>query len=83
MAKCVLVIGAGDATGGAIRTAVADGSLSFFCAIDEGLVFTVARPQDMLRSTASMCVRRQSSTSIRCRTAAASDRWPARFGASA
>jgi len=31
-----------------------DGSLSFFCAIDEGLVFTVARPQDMLRSTASV-----------------------------
>jgi hypothetical protein len=28
-----------------------DGSLSFFCAIDEGLVFTVARPQDMLRAT--------------------------------
>jgi hypothetical protein len=29
-----------------------DGSLSFFCAIDEGLVFTVARPTDMLSSTA-------------------------------
>jgi hypothetical protein len=36
-----------------IRNMNPDGSLSFFCAIDEGLVFTVARPQDMLRSTAS------------------------------
>lgn len=36
-----------------IRNMNTDGSLSFFCAIDEGLVFTVARPQDMLRSTAS------------------------------
>ncbi len=35
-----------------IRNMNPDGSLSFFCAIDEGLVFTVARPQDMLRSTA-------------------------------
>jgi hypothetical protein len=34
-----------------IRNMNADGSLSFFCAIDEGLVFTVARPQDMLSST--------------------------------
>lgn len=34
-----------------IRTMNPDGSLSFFCAIDEGLVFTVARPQDMIRST--------------------------------
>lgn len=37
-----------------IRNMNPDGSLSFFCAIDEGLVFTVARPQDMLRSTADM-----------------------------
>jgi len=37
-----------------IRNMNADGSLSFFCAIDEGLVFTVARPQDMLDSTARM-----------------------------
>lgn len=37
-----------------IRNMNADGSLSFFCAIDEGLVFTVARPQDMLRSTADV-----------------------------
>ena len=37
-----------------IRNMNPDGSLSFFCAIDEGLVFTVARPQDMLRSTASV-----------------------------
>lgn len=37
-----------------IRNMNSDGSLSFFCAIDEGLVFTVARPQDMLRSTASV-----------------------------
>jgi hypothetical protein len=35
-----------------IRNMNADGSLSFFCAIDEGLVFTVARPQDILHSTA-------------------------------
>lgn len=34
-----------------IRSMNPDGSLSFFCAIDEGLVFTVARPRDMLRST--------------------------------
>lgn len=37
-----------------IRNMNPDGSLSFFCAIDEGLVFTVARPQDMLRSTANV-----------------------------
>ncbi len=37
-----------------IRNMNPDGSLSFFCAIDEGLVFTVARPQDMLHSTASI-----------------------------
>lgn len=35
-----------------IRNMNQDGSLSFFCAIDEGLVFTVARPMDMLRATA-------------------------------
>jgi hypothetical protein len=35
-----------------IRNMNPDGSLSFFCAIDEGLVFTVARPQDMIKSTA-------------------------------
>lgn len=34
-----------------IRNMNEDGSLSFFCAIDEGLVFTVARPQDMLSAT--------------------------------
>ena len=34
-----------------IRNMNPDGSLSFFCAIDEGLVFTVARPRDMLRAT--------------------------------
>jgi hypothetical protein len=37
-----------------IRNMNPDGSLSFFCAIDEGLVFTVARPQDMLQSTAAV-----------------------------
>jgi len=37
-----------------VRNMNPDGSLSFFCAIDEGLVFTVARPQDMLHSTADM-----------------------------
>lgn len=34
-----------------IRNMNPDGSLSFFCAIDEGLVFTVARPQDILSAT--------------------------------
>jgi hypothetical protein len=34
-----------------IRNMNPDGSLSFFCAIDEGLVFTVARPRDILSST--------------------------------
>ncbi len=34
-----------------IRNMNPDGSLSFFCAIDEGLVFTVARPKDMLSAT--------------------------------
>ncbi|MEQ1694351.1 MAG: FIST N-terminal domain-containing protein [Hyphomicrobiaceae bacterium] len=33
-----------------IRNMNPDGSLTFFCAIDEGLVFTVARPQDMVNS---------------------------------
>lgn len=36
-----------------IRNMNPDGSLSFFCAVDEGLVFTVARPQNVVRSTAS------------------------------
>ena len=34
-----------------IRNMNPDGSLTFFCAIDEGLVFTVASPQDMVQST--------------------------------
>jgi hypothetical protein len=34
-----------------IRNMNPDGSLSFFCAIDEGLVFTVATPRDMVQST--------------------------------
>ena len=34
-----------------IRNMNPDGSLSFFCAIDEGLVFTVARPRDILNAT--------------------------------
>jgi len=34
-----------------IRNMNQDGSLTFFCAIDEGLVFTVATPQDMVQST--------------------------------
>jgi hypothetical protein len=33
-----------------IRNMNPDGSLTFFCAIDEGLVFTVATPHDMLKS---------------------------------
>lgn len=37
-----------------IRNMNPDGSLSFFCAIDEGVVFTVARPQDILSSTESI-----------------------------
>jgi len=37
-----------------IRNMNPDGSLSFFCAIDEGLVLTVARPRDMLSATTSM-----------------------------
>ncbi len=36
-----------------IRNMNPDGSLTFFCAIDEGLVFTVALPRDMTSSTAS------------------------------
>lgn len=36
-----------------IRNVNPDGSLTFFCAIDEGLVFTVATPQDMVQSTLS------------------------------
>ena len=34
-----------------IRNMNPDGSLSFFCAIDEGLVLTVANPVDMVKST--------------------------------
>lgn len=34
-----------------IRNMNPDGSLSFFCAIDEGLVFTVARPRDLVSAT--------------------------------
>ncbi len=34
-----------------IRNMNPDGSLSFFCAIDEGLVFTVARARDILNAT--------------------------------
>lgn len=34
-----------------IRNMNPDGSLSFFCAIDEGLVLTVARPRDILSAT--------------------------------
>jgi hypothetical protein len=41
----------GDYYGRSIRNMNPDGSLSFFCAIDEGLVFTVGRPRDTLRST--------------------------------
>ena len=36
-----------------IRNMNPDGSLTFFCAIDEGLVFTVANPQDMVQATLS------------------------------
>lgn len=33
-----------------IQRVNADGSLSFFCAIDDGVVLTVARPRDLIRS---------------------------------
>lgn len=36
-----------------IRNMTEDGSLHFFCAIDIGLVFTVARPQDLVGSAES------------------------------
>jgi len=41
----------GDCYCRSIRNMNPDGSLSFFCAIDEGLVFTVARPQELISST--------------------------------
>ncbi|WP_409561359.1 FIST N-terminal domain-containing protein [Hyphomicrobium sp. MC8b] len=41
----------GEYYGRAIRNMNPDGSLSFLCAIDEGLVFTVGRPRDMVQST--------------------------------
>ncbi|MFT3732465.1 MAG: FIST N-terminal domain-containing protein [Hyphomicrobium sp.] len=41
----------GEYFGRSIRNMNSDGSLSFFCAIDEGLVFTVGRPRDMVSST--------------------------------
>lgn len=41
----------GDYYGRSIRNMNPDGSLSFFCAIDEGLVFTVGRPRDTVQST--------------------------------
>ncbi len=41
----------GEFYGRAIRNMNPDGSLSFLCAIDEGLVFTVGRPRDMVHST--------------------------------
>lgn len=37
-----------------IQTANTDGSLTFFCAIDDGLVLTVARSEGMVRSSRSM-----------------------------
>lgn len=46
----VIKIG-GNYYGRSIRNMNPDGSLSFFCAIDEGLVFTVARPRDIVSST--------------------------------
>jgi hypothetical protein len=41
----------GEYYGRAIRNMNPDGSLSFLCAIDEGLVFTVGQPRDMVQST--------------------------------
>ena len=72
-----------------IRNMNPDGSLSFFCAIDEGLVFTVARPQDICarprrnspRSTASSVASISSLASIACcagstpKTARSGTRW--------
>ena len=43
---------AGDYYCRSIRNMNPDGSLTFFCAIAEGLVLTVARPHDIVRSTA-------------------------------
>ncbi len=41
----------GEYYGRAIRNMNPDGSLSFHCAIDEGLVFTVGRTRDMVQTT--------------------------------
>lgn len=46
----VLKVG-GDYYSRSIRNVNADGSLSFYCAIDEGLVFTLAKLKDILLST--------------------------------
>ncbi|MCJ2037016.1 FIST N-terminal domain-containing protein [Methylobacterium sp. J-068] len=40
-----------------IRRMNADGSLSFFCAIDEGVVLTLARPRDIVAATAAELAR--------------------------
>jgi hypothetical protein len=52
----------GDIYCRSIRNMNPDGSLSFFCAIEEGLVFTVARPRDMLSATE--CALREVDTSL-------------------
>ena len=40
-----------------IRRMNADGSLSFFCALDEGVVLTLARPRDIVAATAAELAR--------------------------
>ncbi|TCZ63068.1 hypothetical protein EXY23_11265 [Roseicella aquatilis] len=40
-----------------IQRVNADGSLSFFCAIDDGVVLTVARPRDLVRSVGAELAR--------------------------
>ncbi|GFO81327.1 FIST N-terminal domain-containing protein [Methyloceanibacter sp.] len=49
----VVVRVGGDYYCRSIQRVNADGSLSFFCAIDDGVVLTVAEPKDMLHSMAA------------------------------
>lgn len=49
----VIVRVGGDYYCRSIQRVNPDGSLSFFCAIDDGLVLTVAEPKDMLKSMAT------------------------------
>ena len=53
----VIVRIGGDYYCRSIQRVNADGSLSFFCAIDDGVVLTVAEPRDMVESMASELAR--------------------------